>query len=120
MYTFHTCGKMITVHSMLHLQFTCLLSESAKKLRDTPVFQCLQQLISLPDATVACAMDLPSQDIERMIFSVASTLSAKLYVVSRGRQPKSPARPMVIQDKVKASSGGRRVSQHSVASQGSL
>ena len=104
----------------LHLQFTCLLSEPAKKLRDTPVFQCLQQLISLPDASVAYAMDLPPQDIERMIFSLASALSAKLYVVSRGRQPKSPARPMVIQEKVKTSSGARRVSQHSVASQGSL
>lgn len=105
---------------LLHLQFTCLLSESAKRLRDTPVFQCLQQLVSLPDATIADAVNLPPKDIERMIFSLAAALSAKLYVMSRGRQPKSPGRPMVVQDKVKPASGTRRVSQHSVASQGSM
>lgn len=108
------------MYFLLHLQFTCLLSDSARKLRDTPVFQCLQQLISLPDATIANAMDLPPKDIERMTFSLAAALSAKLYVMSRSRQPKSPGRPMVIQDKVKSSSGARRVSQHSVASQGSM
>lgn len=108
------------MYFLVSFQFTCLLSESARKLRDTPVFQCLQQLISLPDANVANAMDLPPKDIERMIFSLASALSAKLYVVTRSRQPKSPGRSIGIQEKVKPSTGARRISQHSIASQGSL
>ena len=107
------------MYFLVSFQFTCLLSESARKLRDTPVFQCLQQLISLPDANVAETMDLPPKDIERMIFSLASALSAKLYVVT-SRQPKSPGRSIGIQEKVKSSTGARRISQHSIASQGSL
>lgn len=99
------------------MQFTCLLSESARKLRDTPIFQCLQQLVSLPNTTIADAVDLPPREMERMIFSLAAALSAKLYVMSRSRQPKSPGRSIVIQDKMKPSGGARRVSQHSIASQ---
>ena len=98
------------------MQFTCLLSESSRKLRDTPVFQCLQQLVSLPNIAKADAVDLPPKEMERMIFSLAAAQSAKLFVMSRSRQPKSPGRS-VLHDKIKPSSSARRFS---IASQGSM
>jgi hypothetical protein len=89
----------------------CVHSKQTKSLRDTAIYQCLQQLSAVTEEVSSNLPHVEEQADEDVITSLAAALSAKLAIMSRSK----PTHKRLWHD-----ASARRVSVHSLQSQASI